>query len=147
MVFRFLMILVSISFFTSSLLEGHSKVFNFPTVSAQCSLKVLAISSLFNSKVSFSIFSFFCGNFLFFNKNYSKIIMDTFARKIRPTFIAKIYFGFKKRKGYVNLNFENFELKTSHFTENHMNIKYHIYFAAVYTSIPFTPTKVIMKRY
>ena len=73
--------------------------------------------------------------------------MDTFARKIRPTFIAKIYFGFKKRKGYVYLNFENFELKTSHFTENHMNIKYHIYFAAVYTSIPFTPAKVIMKRY
>ena len=55
---NFLMILVSISSVKSSLFEGHSKVSNFSTVSAKCLLNVLAISSLFTNKVSFSTISF-----------------------------------------------------------------------------------------
>ena len=52
------MILVSVSLVKSSLFEGHSKVFKFSTVSAECLLKVLAISSLVSNKVSFLTMSF-----------------------------------------------------------------------------------------
>ena len=52
------MILVSVSSVKSLIFEGHSKVFNLSTVSAKCLLNVLAISSLFTEKVSFSTISF-----------------------------------------------------------------------------------------
>ena len=48
------MILVSVSSVKPLLFEGYSKVLNFSTVSAKCLLNILAISSLFTNKVSFS---------------------------------------------------------------------------------------------
>ena len=46
------------SFNKSVLFEGHSKIFDVSTISVKCLLKVLAISSLFTSKVFFLITSF-----------------------------------------------------------------------------------------
>ena len=50
---NFLIKTISWSFNNSVLLEGHSKVFNVSVVSAKCLSKVLAISPLFTSNVSF----------------------------------------------------------------------------------------------
>ena len=49
------MLAISCLFSKSLLFEGHSKVFNVTTVSAKSFLMVLAVPSLFTSKVSFLI--------------------------------------------------------------------------------------------
>ena len=68
---NFLVTAVSWSLYKSALFEVHSKVLNVFTFSGKCLLKVLAISSLFTSKVYFSITS----SELFVIFSFSKRIM------------------------------------------------------------------------
>ena len=68
------MILVSASSVKCSLFDGHSKVFNFSSLFEKCLLNVLAISSLFTNKVSFSTISFV---FVVISSFSSRIILES----------------------------------------------------------------------
>ena len=90
---NFIIITVSWSFNKSVLFDGYSKVFDVSTVSAKCVLKILAISSLFTSKVCFLITSL---ELLIISPFSIRIILESLACwKSKASLIPKRFWIFR----------------------------------------------------